>query len=141
MVREAVINDVKRIIEIGNTYNPNFFKIYDFKEILEETYSRVFVFEENNRVKGFIHIIELYESVDIQNIVVDNQEQKKGIATLLMDYMFSSIGGEVKTITLEVAISNKIAQRLYNNFGFEKINERKSYYKNENAYLMAKQVR
>lgn len=140
MIRRATNDDCEQINALGLIINSNFKKLFKIKDIIKEKYSKIFVYEEENRILGFLHVTELYESVDIINIVVDNYYQRKGIATNLIDYMLSDIGSKVKLITLEVDVNNIKALNLYQKMGFEIINTRKHYYGNNDAYLMGKGI-
>ena len=44
----------------------------------------------------------------------------------------------ISSIFLEVNENNKIAQKLYNNFGFKNISVRKNYYNKNNGIVMKK---
>lgn len=141
MVRAAVFEDIDVINELGKLFDSKFDSLYDMKKILEEEFSKVFVYIEEDNVVGFIHVTELYETIDIVNIVVNPEYRNKGIGSNLIDYMLSDANNLVKTITLEVAVSNTDAISLYEKFDFEIINTRKSYYNDEDAYLMGKVVK
>ena len=138
MIREATKNDVLKICELGTLVNKNFQKLFDIESILKEEYSKIFVYEDNNKIIGFLHITILYETVDIINIVVDKDYRHQGIASNLLDHMMSFITTETKIITLEVNVNNIFAINLYKKFGFEIINQRKDYYDDGDAYLMGR---
>ncbi len=138
MIRIATKEDISRIYELGDLVNKNFRKLFNMENILKEEYSRVFVYEENNRVIGFLHITILYEVVDIINIVVDENYRNQKIASNLLDHMMSDLTTDTKIITLEVNVTNEAAINLYKKFGFEIVNIRKNYYDNEDGYLMGR---
>ncbi len=138
MVREANIYDINYINDLGLKLNNKFIKLFNMKEILKEEISTVYVYEDKNEIKGFLHITKLYEIIDIVNIVVDENVRNKGIGTILLDYLFSGLNKDIKLITLEVAVDNKPAIALYKKFGFQIYNERKHYYRNKNAYVMGR---
>ena len=140
MIRSAKEKDIEAINILGKLVNKDFVKLFNMKEILEEEFSKVFVVEEKNKIIGFLHITELYETIDIINIVIDANNRHKGMATLLMDYMISDARPEVEIVTLEVATNNEAAINLYQKFGFEIISTRKSYYSGIDAYLMGKRM-
>lgn len=138
MIRIATKEDISRIYELGDLVNKNFRKLFNMENILKEEYSRVFGYEENNRVIGFLHITILYEVVDIINIVVDENYRNQKIASNLLDHMMSDLTTDTKIITLEVNVTNEAAINLYKKFGFEIVNIRKNYYDNEDGYLMGR---
>lgn len=138
MVRKAVIEDIESINKLGKLIRDDFDTLFKIVDILESKYDKVFVYEEKDEVIGFLHIIELDETVDIINIVVREDRRNINIGSLLIDYMFDSISENIQLITLEVAINNVNAISLYEKFGFEIINTRSNYYQNVDAYLMGK---
>lgn len=140
MVRSANKKDISSINSLGLFLNDDFNELYDFNEILDSKYDKVFVCEKDEMIIGFLHIVELDETVDIVNIVVDKNHRREGIATLLIDYMFDSISENIKLFTLEVNVQNDCAINLYKKFGFNIINIREKYYKDNDAYLMGKEV-
>ena len=138
MVRRAVKEDIKYINELGLVLNKKFTKLFDMEEILKEEYSRVYVYTEDEKVVGFLHITVLYDCIDIVNICVSKEYRRKKIATYLLDYMFSDFDGK-KLFTLEVNTSNEAAINLYKKFGFEIIHTRDNYYEDNDAYLMGRE--
>lgn len=138
MIRLAQSKDIKSINELGLLLNPKFDRLFNMKEILKEAISKVYVYEKDGKVVAFLHVTILYETTDIINIVVSIEERRKGIASLLLDYLLSDVGLTASIITLEVNENNKEAVELYEKFGFEIINKRKNYYGTETAYLMGK---
>jgi len=140
MIRKAKVKDISQIYELGELVNSNFKNLFDVEKILKETYPIIYVIEKNRKIIAFLHIISLYENVDIVNIVVDLNHRKKGNAKLLLDFMLSEIDKNVELITLEVAADNIAAIKLYENFGFKVINKRNGYYNGKDAYLMGKRL-
>jgi ribosomal-protein-alanine N-acetyltransferase len=140
MIRLAVKEDINKINELGVLIDPDFIKLFNIEKIITDFNSRLYVYFEKE-VIGFLHISKLYETVDIINIVVKEDYRGKGIASNLLDYMFSDMDNTVKKFILEVNVNNKAAFNLYKKFGFKVINTRYKYYHNEDAYLMIKEVK
>jgi ribosomal-protein-alanine N-acetyltransferase len=64
----------------------------------------------------------------------------KGIGEIMLIYLIEmAMAQKMRIVTLEVRVSNKIAQNLYSKFGFEKVGIRKGYYLNnkEDAIIMS----
>lgn len=137
MIRYANVYDIKEINELGSLLNDNFSQVYNLNEILEDKLSKVIVYEKD-KIIGFIIATDLIETCDILSIVVDPEYRKKGIASNLIAYLISELDPSLKLITLEVATKNTAAINLYDKFGFEVVNTRKKYYKDDDAYLMAR---
>lgn len=140
MIRKAIEKNIEKINELGRLINENFVNLFDMNKIINEDISVVYVYEINDLLVGFLHATRLYETVDIINVVVDPAYRNKGVASNLIDTMITELDKNVELITLEVATKNEAAINLYKKFGFEIINERKDYYKNDNAYLMGKKI-
>ncbi len=69
----------------------------------------------------------------VTNIAVDPTWQQNQIATrLMLSHARLAIANKAKHMTLEVRLSNRVAQRLYAKFGFAPAGIRKNYYQEEN---------
>lgn len=141
MIREFKESDFARIYELGLELTSDFKKVNNLEEIKNNNYTKILVYEENDIVLGFLMYVEVAGSIDIINIIVDENYRNKLIASSLLDYMITGLSKNIKTITLEVRVSNIAAINLYTKFGFTKINIRKAYYGDEDAYLMGKEIR
>lgn len=138
MIREASVYDIPRINELGELLHENYSKLNKINEMLEDGYSKVIVYEKDDIILGFISAVHLYDTCDIVDLIVDPKYRRKMVATNLIGYLISDLGENLKLITLEVAKHNEVAIKLYEKFGFEIVSLRKKYYKNDDAYLMAR---
>ena len=138
MIRYFLEKDFDRIYELGNKISNNFSKTNNLNEIYKDRYTKILVYEKDDKVVGFLMYIELEENIDILDIIVDEKNRNQKIASCLIDYMISELKDTIKVITLEVRKSNNPAINLYEKFGFEVINIRKKYYGNEDGYLMGR---
>ena len=140
MIREANIYDIPRLNELGSLLEENFVNVYSISEMLEDQVSKVYVYELDDIIVGFIMATDLKETCDILILIVDPEYRNKKIATNLIDYLISELDENLRLITLEVSANNTAAIRLYDKFGFEVVNVRKKYYSNgDDAYLMARE--
>jgi ribosomal-protein-alanine N-acetyltransferase len=75
----------------------------------------------------------------ILNVAVLPEYRRKGIGEALVRYVITGFG-DLAFVTLEVRPSNTAAVALYQKLGFERVGERKNYYRNpdENALLLTK---
>lgn len=138
MIREANVFDIPRINELGSLLQDNFTKVYNINEMLNDGFSKIYVYETDDLVVGFISATNLYETCDILSLVVDPMYRNKLIASNLITYLISDAGEDLQLVTLEVATKNKAAISLYEKFGFEIIHKREHYYDGDDAYLMAR---
>lgn len=138
MIREANVYDIPRINELGEVLNNNFSQVNDLNDMLNDDISLVYVYEIDNKVVGFITATHLYDTCDILSLVVDINYRRLHIASNLLNYLISECGESLKLMTLEVATKNKAAISLYEKFNFNIVNIRQKYYKDDDAYLMAR---
>ena len=138
MVREACIYDIPFINKLGELLHDNFSRVYKIQEMLEDGYSKVIVYEADDKIVGFISATVLYDTCDILSLVVDPLYRGNKIASNLITYLISECGENLKLVTLEVGSKNNAAIKLYEKFGFEIVYKREHYYKNDDAYLMAR---
>lgn len=139
MIRGFQIADCAEIYKLGNKISESFSKTNNLEEIYKDKYTQILVYEEE-KILGFIMFTELEDTVDILDIVVEEEYRNRKIASCLLDYMISGLKESVKLITLEVRKSNSAAIHLYEKFGFSIVNIRKDYYINEDAYLMGRRI-
>ena len=134
MIRTYKPSDLKIIDYIGNQVKSNFVNEYDIDKIELYDWLNLLVYEENEKVVGFIEFANNVGNIDIYTIAVDEKFKRHGIATQLIDYVKGNY--DYETITLEVRSKNDAAIKMYQKNGFEIINTRKKYYENDDAYVM-----
>lgn len=125
--------DYEGFIKLGQELNPKFKELFDPSNNSNE---EVYVYREENKVLGFIQIIQNFEICDILNIIVDKENRNKGIATKLLDFVIDHTNSEVEKIMLEVRESNEQAVNFYSKNKFIQISKRKNYYAGEDAIVM-----
>ena len=92
---------------------------------------------EENGILGVIVFEEIYERIELDYIIVDNNCRRCGIASKLMEYLINyAINNSISNITLEVNENNLSAINLYNKYKFEVVSRRDKYYKDNDAILM-----
>lgn len=138
MVKGVALLDSKEYLELGKLVNSNFENLFNLELLLNSKYDRVFGYYENDKLKAFVHVRILYETLEIINIVVDPSYRRRGIATLLLEHI-KNIDG-IKEMILEVNINNEPALKTYQNFNFKVISERKNYYGSDTALIMKRDV-
>ena len=88
---------------------------------------------------GFSGIWLLVDEAHITNIAVRNRYQGRGLGEYLLIATYDlSLQYHARSMTLEVRVSNKVAQNLYSKLGFEEKGVRKGYYldNREDALIM-----
>ena len=134
MIREITDNDRKKNYEIiKKEFKNNYLK--------DNPFTKWYIYELNNEIVGFINIDIIYEKAEIEYIYVVEKWRKNKIATKLLEKAEKDlINKRVSTITLEVNVNNFSAIKFYEKNEYKKINIRKHYYGNDDAYLMLKEL-
>ena len=135
MIREATLDDINAINMIGSQCNSNFKKLFHLETEVTNDFAIVLVFKDT-QIKGFLYALDFDDNIDLLYIIVDSAYQKQKIATKLMDYLIKNYQHNNKSITLEVAVNNDAALKLYNSFNFYEVNRRKEYYNGVDAIIM-----
>ena len=134
MIRRANYRDLDAINIIGRELHDNFDYLFKMENVLNTSYSRVYLYEEEGKVLGFIHVDSHFEIMDLINIIVLKEYQNKGIGNKLLEFVVNN--EEYEKIMLEVRESNANAIHLYEKYGFKEIYRRKKYYGEEDAVIM-----
>ena len=139
MISDIKLKDKERFNELGLIVNKNFAKLFQIEELINSSYDSLLGYYDNELLVGFIHINKMYETIDIVNIVVDEQYRRQGIATSLIKYVLNTYN-DVEKVMLEVNEHNKNAINLYLKNGFKEINRRPKYYGSDTAIIMERDV-
>lgn len=132
MISKLTKEEVQEVIQLGTMLNPNFSKLFHIENL--NSNETIYIYKENNINKGFIHIQNGIDIIDLLNIIVKPEFQNQGIGSILLKYIIDN--KQDKKIMLEVRSKNINAIKLYKKYDFKIINIRKNYYKDDNAIIM-----
>ena len=132
MISKLTKEEVQEVIQLGTMLNPNFSKLFHIENLNPN--ETIYIYKENNINKGFIHIQNGIDIIDLLNIIVKPEFQNQGIGSILLKYIINN--KEDKKIMLEVRSKNINAIKLYQKYDFKIINIRKNYYKDDDAIIM-----
>ena len=110
-----------------------------FLEELQVPCARSFLAEVNGKIIGYVLFWLLPEEADIHNIAVHADFRRQGIGQALLQRVLEQARKRNSSrVTLEVRISNIVAQSLYQSVGFMVRGVRKGYYSDdgEDALVM-----
>ena len=140
-IRQATVEDLAQISAIENNTSAYPCSNQQLHDCIDSTYLLL----GDNRLLGFAVIVTVEKQAELHNIAIDPQEQGKGLGSLFLTALVAGLPATVEQFYLEVRVSNYRAIRLYHQLGFNKIAERKDYYRNglgrEDAIIMAKQCK
>lgn len=144
MIIETVI--LKDLDEIYNLERKSFKKDAFSKDlilnlILKNTFFlKIINTKISNEIIGFIIIIKDREDrVNLINLLIKKNHQKKGYGTYLLAYAMKKVKelNNVKSIVLNVNSKNEAAIKLYQKFNFQIVQKIENYYRQkQSAYLM-----
>lgn len=132
MISKLTKEEVQVVIQLGTMLNPNFSKLFHIENLNPN--ETIYLYKENNINKGFIHIQNGLDIIDLLNIIVKPEYQNQGIGSVLLKYIIDN--KQDKKIMLEVRSKNINAIKLYQKYDFKIINIRKNYYKDDDAIIM-----
>jgi [ribosomal protein S18]-alanine N-acetyltransferase len=100
--------------------------------------SRCYVVAKSGPVVGYGGFLVSMEDAHVTNIAVDPVRQRAKIGTrLLLALAYEARARGLRNLTLEVRVSNRAAQAMYQRFGFVPAGVRHKYYENvEDAIVM-----
>ena len=134
MIEKLVNEDIKIVEELFNLRGIE-------ESINNNTFTKHYVYKENNEIIGYINYDIMYERSELIQINVLDSYQGKHIGSKLMDYMFNDLEkNNVSEITLEVRIDNIKAINLYKKYGFIEVGKRVGYYQGIDGILMKKEL-
>lgn len=134
MIRELRNADIDDLTELLLNYDKHIENHFNFKDYLKNGIYSQYVYVIDDKIVGYILITIIDDLVEIHLLYVDNLFRNQKIGTKLIDYIINKYSNY--RFLLEVAINNYIAIKLYENMNFKKINIRKKYYNDIDAYVM-----
>lgn len=143
MIRNAEIHDLEYIVKLeskifGHTLGFAFLK----QELLENEFSKIYVYEINGVIIGYMSYRQIDQSADILNFLIDAPYQNQGIGSKLFEHALLDMKlNHINSLVLEVRITNTKAIHFYQKYGAVVITTIPNYYKNEDGYLMHMEVR
>jgi [ribosomal protein S18]-alanine N-acetyltransferase len=110
-----------------------------YNELTHNQYAHYLVMEEEETIIGYCGLWIVLDEAHVTNIALLPDYRGKGLGTgLLRKAMIEAKELGALTMTLEVRVSNDVAQSLYRKLGFENGGIRKNYYSDnqEDALVM-----
>lgn len=143
MIRKALVSDLETIVSLeevtfGQSLGYSFLK----QELLENDFSRIYVLEENQMIIGYISYRVVDDKAELLNFLIKAEYQTQGHGKNLFDFVINELKAEdVKTLILEVRISNLRAINFYEKYGFIEVLTIKNYYQTEDGKVLLLEVK
>lgn len=133
-------NDIDEVLEVDKASFPTAWtkEIYE-TEIMENKHAHYFVATIDEKIIGFVGIWIVHDDAQITNIAIlpEYRGRKYGEKLFAFALTYALKQGAIR-LSLEVRVSNVVAQKLYRKFGLVPGGIRKNYYpdNNEDAIVM-----
>ena len=129
-IRAAQRRDVAELLEIEQAQFPEPWTRGMLLDEIAQTDSRRYtVAVEAGLIVGYLGVMFVIDELHVNTLGVRAGHERRGIATSLLDDAWADARARgVSRATLEVAVSNLGAQRLYYRYGFRPVGVRKNYY-------------
>lgn len=139
-LRKMVEEDIDQILIIENESFATPWSRESFEnELTKNRFALYLVLEDEEVICGYCGVWIIVDEAHVTNIaLLPNYRGKKLGETLLTEIMKIAKEKGAKTMTLEVRVSNHVAQSLYRKLGFQDGGIRKNYYTDnqEDALVM-----
>ncbi|WP_226035514.1 ribosomal protein S18-alanine N-acetyltransferase [Aquibacillus saliphilus] len=140
IIRQMTIQDIDQVMMIEmSSFGVPWTKDIFYRELTENPYSIYFLIEEQGYVFGYCGLWIVIDEAQITNIAILPEYRGKKYGQALFQYILNqSIALGAHQLSLEVRVSNLVAQKMYRKFGLIPGGVRKNYYtdNNEDALVM-----
>ncbi|KGA97776.1 alanine acetyltransferase [Alkalihalobacillus alcalophilus ATCC 27647 = CGMCC 1.3604] len=139
-IRFMIKDDIEKIVEVEQNAFTTPWTHEVFEQELEvNKFAHYLVYEKDEKIVGYCGVWIITEEAQVTNIAVHSDFRGHGYGEELLDYAlsYSKLMG-ANRISLEVRLSNIVAQNLYKKLGFQPGGIRKNYYADnqEDALVM-----
>ncbi|CAH2715063.1 MULTISPECIES: ribosomal protein S18-alanine N-acetyltransferase [Neobacillus] len=132
--------DIDQVLEVEHaSFTTPWSREAFYNEIYNNKFAVYIVIEENNKVIGYCGTWVVIDEAHVTNVAVLPGYRGKKLGEALMSKLMSmSREMGARKMTLEVRVTNHVAQSLYRKLGFQNGGIRKNYYSDnqENALIM-----
>lgn len=141
--RRIESRDLDHIVAIEQEAFPEPWTRGMFCQEISSAMSRFYVAMLGETLVGYVGYWQVVDEAHITSVTVRKDYRGRGFGRALTDHIIRVAAKEGLTrATLEVRVTNLVAQNLYKSLGFRKTGIRKGYYKktNEDAIIMARNI-
>nr|WP_163970898.1 ribosomal protein S18-alanine N-acetyltransferase [Oceanobacillus halotolerans] len=140
IIRKMEIADIEQVMKVEEaSFDSPWTKEMFYQELSENNHAHYLVLQMDKEVIGYVGLWIVLDDAQVTNIAIMPDYRGKGLGKMLFQYtLHYVINLGVKRLSLEVRVSNIVAQRMYRRFGLVPGGIRKNYYKDnqEDALVM-----
>lgn len=136
MIRKANESDIDWVMNLAQDQSLARWSMNEYLSSINDENSLFLVYEFENDIQGLIIFGISYDFMEIHQVIVNERNRNKGIASSLLLEGLSM--NENKDVFLEVNEVNTKALSFYSKHGFEILSRRKNYYGSNDALVMRK---
>ena len=143
MFRRMTDADLPEVLAIEKAGFPQPWSAADFDyELHRNPCSRLYVMTDGGRLTAFADLWIMFEKAEVANIAVAPAARRRGIGRQMMARLEACARrAHCESMSLEVRVTNRPAQGLYDKCGFMTVSIRRDYYADHSdAYLMMKGI-
>ncbi|MCC0628301.1 MULTISPECIES: ribosomal protein S18-alanine N-acetyltransferase [unclassified Clostridioides] len=143
-IEEMTVKDIDEVFEVEKNCFEDYWSKESFRKELSNEVARYIVAKLDGKIVGYVGIWLILDEGHINNVAVHSDYRGKKIGDKLIKSIVDLCkDNNISSITLEVRVSNKIAQNLYRKYGFRMDGIRKEYYSDnkEDAIIMWNQIK
>ncbi|MBM7655732.1 ribosomal protein S18-alanine N-acetyltransferase [Neobacillus cucumis] len=132
--------DIDQVLEVEHaSFTTPWSREAFYNEIHNNKFAVYIVLEEDNKIIGYCGTWIVIDEAHVTNIAILPEYRGKRLGDALLSKLIS-VAREMgaRSMTLEVRVTNHVAQSLYRKFGFQNGGIRKNYYSDnqEDALIM-----
>ncbi|MEH7098091.1 ribosomal protein S18-alanine N-acetyltransferase [Neobacillus vireti] len=132
--------DIDQVLEVEHaSFTTPWSREAFFNEIHNNKFAVYIVLEENEKIVGYCGTWIVIDEAHVTNIAIRPEYRGKKLGEALLSKLISTTREMgARSMTLEVRVTNHVAQSLYRKFGFQNGGIRKNYYSDnqEDALIM-----
>ena len=132
--------DIDQVIEVEHaSFTTPWSREAFFNEIHNNKFAVYIVLEENDKIIGYCGTWIVIDEAHVTNIAILPEYRGKKLGEALLGNLISTAREMgARSMTLEVRVTNHVAQSLYRKFGFQNGGIRRNYYSDnqEDALIM-----
>jgi ribosomal-protein-alanine N-acetyltransferase len=139
-LRRMTVHDLDQVMQIERrSFSAPWSRHAFLTELVDNQFARYIVAEHRGRIVGYAGIWLILDEGHVTNVAVDPDYRGRRLGERLMRALMTLCAAQgISRMTLEVRVTNYVAQHLYRKLGFQDAGIRRGYYTDnqEDALIM-----